>query len=292
MNKTLRAHFYVLIATFIVAGSFIASQNLSGIISSISLTLYRFLIAVIILAPIIFLNRKYRNKIPSTLFRASIISLFYSLYFVAMFKALESTTTLNTGTIFTLLPLMTAILCIFFLKQKLTLKQYFIYLVGIIGTCIVVFKGNFELFLNFSLNTGDWIFLAGTLSMGLYSVFIKLLHRKDDEILVLVFCTILTGCIWMFLFLAISNIPLQWSRIEGDLIINMLYLGIPSTLFTVYLFQQAGIDIGPKKVMAYSYLNPAAIAILLFLLNSINISIEVFIGIIISSFTTFLLIFT
>lgn len=291
MNKTLRAHFYVLLATFIVAGSFLASQKLSGIISPISLTLYRFVIAVIILAPLVFFNKNLREKIYSTFFRASIISFFYSLYFVAMFKALETTTTLNTGTLFTLMPLMTAVLCIFFLKQSITLKQLFIYIVGIIGTCIVVFKGSLELFLSFSLNSGDWIFLAGTLSMGLYSVFIKVLHKQDDKILVLVFCTILTGCIWMFAFLSILGIPLQWEKIEGNLILNMIYLAIPATLFTVYLYQQAGIDLGPKKVMAYTYLNPASVAILIYFLDGINISFKALIGIIISSVTTFLLIF-
>lgn len=291
MNKTLRAHFYVLLATFIVAGSFLASQKLSGVISPISLTLYRFVIAVVILVPIVFFNKKYKAKIFSTLFRASIISLFYSLYFVAMFKALETTTTLNTGTLFTLMPLMTAVLCVFFLKQNITLKQFFIYIVGIIGTCIVVFKGSLELFLNFSLNSGDWIFLAGTLSMGLYSVFVKVLHRQDDEILVLVFCTILTGCIWMFAFLNILDIPLQWQKIHGELLYNIFYLAIPSTLFTVYLFQQAGIDIGPKKVMAYTYLNPAAIAILIYIMYGVNISFEVLFGIVVSSITTILLIF-
>ncbi len=291
MTKTLRAHFYVLLATFIVAGSFMASAKLSGVIHPISLTLYRFVIALLVLAPIIFLKENYRKRVFSTLFRASFIGLFYSLFFLAMFKALESTTTLNTGTLFTLYPLITAILSIFLLKQKITLKQFFIYLVGMIGTCIVVFKGDFKLFLDFAFNDGDLIFLAGTVSLCLYTVFIKALHKKDDKVLVLVFCTILTACIWTFIFLNIFNIPLQWEKIQGNLFLNILYLAIPSTLFTVYLFQQAGIDIGPKKVSAYTYLNPAAVAILVYFFDEISISFKTFVGILISSITTFLLIF-
>lgn len=289
MTQTLKAHLLVLLATFLVAGSFISSAKLSGVIDSISLTLFRFFVASLFLALIIFFNKKYREKVFSTMPRAMIISLFYSLYFIGLFKALETTTALNTGTLFTLVPLLTAILCIFFLKQKLSLKQLFIYLVGIVGTCIVVFKADINLFLNFSLNQGDIIFLFAIVAMALYSITLKLLHKKDDELLVLVFCTLIGGCIWMFLTLKILDIPLEWGKIEGDLIFYMLYLIIGATLFTLYLYQQGSIAIGPKKLMAYVYLNPVAIAILLFIFENQLISGKVIVGIIISTITTFLL---
>jgi drug/metabolite transporter (DMT)-like permease len=287
--QTLKAHLLVLLATFLVAGSFIASAKLSGVIDSISLTLFRFFVASLFLSPIIFLNKKYRDKVLSAMPRAMVISLFYSLYFIGLFKALETTTALNTGTLFTLVPLLTAILCIFFLKQKLSLKQLFIYLVGIVGTCIVVFKADINLFLNFSLNQGDIIFLFAIVAMALYSITLKLLHKKDDELLVLVFCTLIGGCLWMFLTLQILDIPLEWGKIEGDLVFYMLYLIIGATLFTLYLYQQGSIAIGPKKLMAYVYLNPVAIALLMFILENQVILGNVIVGIIISTITTILL---
>lgn len=218
MFQILKAHLFVLLATFLVAGSFIVSGKLSGVINPISLTLFRFFAATLIFAPIIFLNKKFRNKIVSTMPRAMIMSLFYSLYFIGLFKALETTTALNTGTLFTLVPLITAILCIFFLKEKMSLYQLIVYFIGIIGTSIVVFKGNINLLLNFSLNHGDIIFLFAIVSMTLYSIFTKYFHRKDDELVVLVFATLLGGCFWMFLVLQLFDIPLQWEKIQSDLI--------------------------------------------------------------------------
>ena len=289
MFQILKAHLFVLLATFLVAGSFIVSGKLSGVINPISLTLFRFFAATLIFAPIIFLNKKFRNKIVSTMPRAMIMSLFYSLYFIGLFKALETTTALNTGTLFTLVPLITAILCIFFLKEKMSLYQLIVYFIGIIGTSIVVFKGNIKLILNFSLNHGDIIFLFAIVSMTLYSIFTKYFHRKDDELVVLVFATLLGGCFWMFLVLQLFDIPLQWEKIQSDLIYYMLYLIIAATLMTVYLYQQASIIIGPKKVMAYVYLNPIAIAVLLFILENQVISQKVAFGIIVSTVVTILL---
>ena len=289
MFQILKAHLFVLLATFLVAGSFIVSGKLSGVINPISLTLFRFFIASLLFAPIIFLNKEFRNKIVSTMPRAMIMSFFYSLYFIGLFKALETTTALNTGTLFTLVPLITAILCIFFLKEKMSLYQLIVYFIGIIGTSIVVFKGNINLLLNFSLNHGDIIFLFAIVSMALYSIFTKYFHRKDDELLVLVFTTLLGGCFWMFLVLQLFDIPLQWEKIQSDLIYYMMYLIIAATLMTVYLYQQASIIIGPKKVMAYVYLNPIAIAVLLFILENQVISQKVAFGIIVSTVVTILL---
>ncbi|MGB5868230.1 MAG: DMT family transporter [Arcobacteraceae bacterium] len=287
--KTIQSHLLVLFATFLVAGSFIASQKISGIIDPISLTLYRFVFATLLLAPFIFFQKKYRIKVVSTFTRALTISLFYVLYFIGLFKALETTNALNTGTLFTIVPLITSVLAIFILKQKMNFKQLYTYLIGIVGTCIVIFKGDLELLLAFSLNQGDIIFLFATTSMAFYSISTKYFHKKDDELLVLVFMTLVGGCIWMFLALNILDIPLQWGKIEGVSFYYMLYLVIGATLMTVYLYQQASINLGPKKVMAYVYLNPVAIALLLFILEGVSISLIESIGIIISAFATYIL---
>ena len=59
--------------------------------------------------------------------------------------------------------------------------------------------------------------------------------------------------------------------------------------FKRWVYQQASIIIGPKKVMAYVYLNPIAIAVLLFILENQVISQKVAFGIIVSTVVTILL---
>lgn len=289
MIQILKAHLFVLLATFLVAGSFIVSSKLSGVIDSISLTLFRFFMASLFLAPIIFLKKEFRAKILYTIPRSMIISLFYSLYFIGLFKALETTTALNIGTLFTLVPLLTALFSIFFLKDKMNLNQLFIYFIGIIGTCIVIFKADINLFLNFSLNYGDMIFLIAIICMSLYSITLKLLHKKDDILLVTVFGTLIGGCFWMFLALEILDIPMQWEKLNQDFIFYMFYLVIAATLMTTYLYQQAAIIIKPKKVMAYIYLNPAIVVILMYIFEEKVITFWILFGILISTFATIVL---
>lgn len=286
--SNLQAHLYVLLATFLVAGSFIASQPLANAINPFSLTLFRFLFSLLLLAPFILVQKVLREKIMTTMPRAMVISFFYSLYFMALFESLKSTTVLNVGTLYTLVPLMTAILAFLVFKEKISFNKFLVYIIGLIGTLWVVFKANIELLLNFSLNSGDYIFIVGALSMCCYSISLKYFYRQDN-IFVLVFCTLLGGCIWLTIGILLLNQPLHWELIRGDLLYNMMYLIIGTTIMTLYLYQKTTVILGPTKVMSYIYLNPIAVAILLYILNDKDIEFIVFIGIIISTLATIIL---
>ncbi|WP_419767206.1 DMT family transporter [Arcobacter sp.] len=289
MSKTLYAHILILFATFISGGSFIVSQKLSGVINPISINLLRFLIATVTLLPFIFLKKEYRIKLISTFKRAFIISFFYTSFLIGMFISLEYTTALNTGAIFTLVPLITAILSMIFFKQKIPKKQYLVYLFGIIGTCIVIFKASLQLFLSLTLNKGDIFFFISILFISMYSICAKYFYEKDDKLVVLVFMTLVGGCIWMSIALIIFNIPLQWNRINTNDFVSLGYISIPATLVTAYLYQKCTVILGPKKIMAYTYLTPASIAILMFVVSSQVLTYWVIIGILISTFSTVML---
>jgi len=272
----------------LVAGSFLASEKLAGIINPFSLTLLRFTGAFVLLTPVVIYKKRWRNKILTTLPRAMIISFFYAAFFIGLFESLNTTTALNTGTLFTLTPLITALLAAILLRDKMSSRQLIVYLLGALGAIWIIFDGQIEQFLLLSLNKGDLIFLLAVLSMCCYSISMKLLY-KDDEMIVLVFCTLLGGSFWMVLALLYTGQPLQWNLIQGDSALNMAYLIIGATLITVYLYQKTTVVLGPSRVNAYIYLNPALVAILLFVIDGESIPMAVVPGFIISSIATVIL---
>jgi len=145
------------------------------------------------------------------------------------------------------------------------------------------------LFLSLSLNKGDLIFLFSIILMALYFISSKYFYKKDDELLVVVFMTFVGGCIWMSIALALFDIPLQWEKIDAKNFLNVAYLSIAATLFTVFLYQSANVTLGPKKVMSYVYLNPAAIGIIVFFIDSITMNYYMIIGVLISALATVIL---
>ena len=289
MSENLKAHTLVFIVTILIAFSFIVSGKLSGLIDPISLTLLRFVFAFIVLLPFILLIKVYREKIKQSFFKGLKISLFYSLYFILLFKSLETTSALNTATLFTLVPLVTAVFANFVFHNKLNFLKLFIYIIGMIGTIIVIFNGSMSAIISLSFNKCDIVFLIAVLSMAIYSISAKYFYEKDDNALVITLTTLFGGIIWMSLALLIFDIPLEWTKIQGENLWYMLYLSIGATLMTVFLCQKATVTIGPNNVMAYVYFNPAIVAFIMYIFEGQSINIVVSIGILISFFATLFL---
>lgn len=220
--------------------------------------------------------------------RSLIISMFYSGYFICLFESLNFTSALNTGTLFTLVPFLTALFSVFVLKSSISFKQLVVYLLAAAGTVWVIFNGDIDALLSFSLNKGDLLFMVGVFGMCGYSIAMKLLYRNDDMI-ILVFCTLLGGALWMAFTLLFLNIPLQWDLLKGDAILYICYLALIATLGTSFLHQKTTVILGPSRVMAYIYLNPVCVVLLGFATNGESILLRVVPGIILSTAATIVL---
>ncbi|KGJ95854.1 DMT family transporter [Thalassotalea sp. ND16A] len=286
--KNLRYHFLALLVTLLVAGSFLSSAKLSAVINPFSLTLLRFVIAAAVLLPLVLLKKQYRTGIRKALPRGLVMSLFFSVFFICMFAALKATTALNTGTLYTLVPFMTAILSLIAFKEKIANKMLFIYLLGIAGTSWVIFAGDINALLAFSLNQGDAIFIAGCVSMVCFSISMKLLYR-GDEMVVVVFCTLLGGAFWMLLALVLFKQPTQWHLLNTSLQFHMGYLALFATLASTFIIQKITLVLGPKKVMAYIYLSPVFVAFLMWIIEGQSIPTVVYPGMLLSIAATVIL---
>lgn len=286
--KNLRYHLLSLLVTILVAGSFISSAKLSGVINPFFLTLLRFGIAALVLLPFVLSKKQNRKAISKALPRSLMMSLFFSIFFICMFEALKTTTALNTGTLYTLVPFMTAVFSILVFKEKMTKNMFLIYLLGIAGTCWVIFRGDLNALFAFSLNCGDVLFLLGCVSMVCVSISMKLLYQ-GDEMVVVVFCTLLGGAFWMLLALFVFEQPLQWHLLDESLMYHMAYLALFATLASTFIIQKTTVILGPVRVMAYIYLSPVFVALLTMLIEEKALSIAVYPGMFLSIAATIIL---
>ena len=281
-------HFLVFLATFLIAGSFIASKELTRISDPLSLTFLRFMMASIIVLPFAIMQKNSIQNIIKTMPRALVIGFFYALFFVSFFEALKYTSSLNTGALFTLTPFITAILSIFIFKNKISTKYLLAYIFGIIGTCWVIFEGNIKLLQSFTIGKGELIFIISILAMSCYSISMKLLYKKD-QMIILVSSILISGSIWMLVAMIFTKQTLELQSLQGSSLFYMLYLVIGATLLTVYLYQRTTIELGPRKVISYSYLIPSLVAIISLLFYGKNIQAEIIPGILISAIATIII---
>lgn len=267
MSKTLWAHGSMILASLLVATSFPVVASISGRLDSSILTFFRFTLAATLFFPIVL------YKHPTELFRGPRVLARYALlslplvgFFVAMFEALRTSNPVNTGALFTFAPAFTTLLSLFFLKESLPKARTLALLLAMLGTLWVIFEGRLERLLSVELVIGDAHFLAGTFSLAIYGVLVKGIH-SGEPMAVVTFWTLATGALWLAAFTAMDLIELDHNAVSLDLAGAIAYLACFTTLVTFALTQSAIVVLGPTRAMAYNYLNPTLVLLLVWILN-------------------------
>lgn len=254
-------HAMMLLTAGLVSTSFTVGKAIAAGMDPAVLTLSRFMIAALLFLP--FIRYQYGLQLPNkrTLFRYSIISFALTGFFWLMFLSLRSTTALNTGVIFTLVPGISGIYSAIMLRERLGKYRIMAMFPATIGAIWVLFHGSLKRLLAFDLNSGDLIFFCGCLLMAFYTPLVKLLHR-DEPMAVMTFWILVTGSGWLLLFSGYRLAVIPWTDISLQVWAGIIYLAVFCTIITFFLSQLATLYLGPTRVMAYSYLYPPFILIL------------------------------
>jgi drug/metabolite transporter (DMT)-like permease len=251
----------MLLAAGLVSTSFTVGKAITAGMDPAILTLIRFMVAALLFLP--FIRYQYGLQLPAkkTLLRYSIISFALTGFFWLMFLSLRSTTALNTGVIFTLVPGISSIYSAILLRERLGRYRIMAMIPATIGAIWVLFQGSLERLLAFDLNSGDLIFLCGCLLMAFYTPLVKLLHR-GESMAVMTFWILVTGSGWLLLFSGYRLPAVPWGDINMQVWAGIFYLAVFCTIITFFLSQLATLYLGPTRVMAYSYLYPPFILVL------------------------------
>ena len=253
-----RAHGLMIVATVLIATSFPVGASITHGLDAEVLTLLRFALAALIFAPIV----AWRYGLPwpgwRGLLRYSLISACMVGFFWGMFAALRHTSVLNTATIYTLTPAITAAVSAVLLSERLGRAARIALPVGMVGAVWVIFRGDVETLLALDLGRGDAIFLAACAAFGCYMPLLKLLHRGEPMARV-TFWILVTGASWLLLISAGRLGSINWTAVPMSVYVGVGYLTIFTTLITFFIFQRSVTVLGPTRVISYTYLNPALV---------------------------------
>ena len=280
MSK-LKAHGLILLATFFIAGSFLASKFIANDASPVVLTFLRFLLAALLLSPWVLSKAKLRRQIVGVLPRSSVIGFFYAGFFTLQFLALQSSAPLNISALYTLTPLVTGILAIFFFKDRMGLSRLITYGLGAVGTVLVIFDGNLERISQFSMLAGDYLFFIAVACIAMYNICLRKFYRQDS-VLALTFCNLSCGAIWMALALVVMDIPIAGIHFTAQGWLSMVYLSVCATLGSSYLYQKGSVTLSSSAMSSYIYLSPGLVALLSLLAYNDAIEPLVWLGIALS----------
>ncbi len=253
-------HLLMVICATLVSTSFTVGAAITAELDPAVLTLIRFIIASSLFGPWVYF--RYGLGFTWSLFwRSSLISGCLVVFFCCMFLSLRYTSALNTSVIFALVPSISALYALLFLRERLQKGQLLALVFGMIGVVWVIFRGEPALLLATNWNRGDLIFLGGCFAMGLYTPLVKLLHR-GEPMAILTFWVLLSGSLWLLFFTGNKLVLLDWAAVPLFAWAGVVYLAVFTTIITFFLTQYSVAYLGPTQVMAYSYLYPGLVLVI------------------------------
>ena len=254
-------HALMLLTAALVSTSFTVSKAITDAMDPAVLTLLRFSIAVLLFLP--YIQWKHGLHLPAKerLFGYACISFALTGFFWLMFLSMRTTTALNTGVIFTLVPGISGLYSAILLKERLGRHRLMAMLPATLGAIWVLFRGSLSELLAFNLNPGDLLFFSSCLLMAFYTPLVKFFHREEPMSL-MTFWVLVTGIGWLLLFCGYQLPSVPWASVSLKVWGGILYLAVFSTIITFFLSQLCTLFLGPTRVMAYSYLYPPFIVLL------------------------------
>src|SRR5688572_4026079 len=258
MSSRLTAFLLLAAANLFWAGNWVAGRALRETFDPPTLNFWRWLIAVLVLAP--FALPALRGQGP-TLRRHAGLLLFLAFSGVALFQSLvylglRSTTAVNAVLINSSIPLF-MLLCSWVIEREHAApRQIAGMLVSLAGILIILSRGSPGALLELEVHAGDaWILLAMPV-WGIYSVLLK---RRPAELggLPFLFVISLAGVVMLlpFTFLAAAQRPLEFPSAHEAL--GVLYMGLMASVVAFICWNRGVAAVGANAAGFTVHLLPA-----------------------------------
>ena len=257
--KSLSGLFLIVLAAVIGAGSTPFSKFALREMSPLSFTLVRFIIASIIILPILFLQKiKFKFSEIKILVLVSALSTANTM--LSIFGT-QRTTANIVQMLYTAVPLVTALFAYWILKDKLGKTKLLGVLIGFIGVVILVLLPVIEQHSMFAGDlTGNLIIIIAILSFSLYVVLSKSLHKNWSPFLLMSFYVLTTTAVQLLL-LPITKQYVNLAALSTNTWIAILYTSVIGTVGYYVVYQYAIKDVGPVAASTILYLQPAFTAV-------------------------------
>lgn len=259
----------MLVTSLLWGGNFVVAKTLVAHASPMTLTLVRWLIAVIVLLPLVWWKEK--RLVPA---KAALVPLLLmgitgvALFNIFQFLALERTTSTNAGLISTMNTMSIALFSFAFLKEKINGLQLVAMVLSFIGVFLVLSKGDWQLLWHFQLNTGDLWMVAAVCVWGLYSVCSKWAMQTTSPLM----ATLYAGLFGVLILVPFTIKDFTFTEIDSTFILSLLYTGVISTVVCMVFWNIGVQQLGATTSGIFLNFNPIFTALLAFLFIGEQIS--------------------
>jgi drug/metabolite transporter (DMT)-like permease len=270
----------LILANMIWGGNFVIGRIGVDYYPPLLFSLFRWLIAFLLLTPFMVKPLKKDWKI---LWQHKAVLLLLAVTGVAgyntiIYFALQFTTSINASVVNSTTPLFIAIFAIFILKEKLSFHQIAGIILSVLGISFIISRGSIDAFLSWSINAGDLFVLTAVLLWAMYSV----IGKKYSGVLPGPSTFYVTSFLGILILAPLSLIEYRLSGVEPAFSIFsigiLLYVGFLASIVAFLSWNYGVSIIGASKAGVFLNLLPVFATIFAVLFTSESLYLYQIIG--------------
>lgn len=252
------AYFIAALPPLFWAGNFLLARMYRGDIPPLQMSFWRWVIAMVILlamtGPAVRANSALIRKELPMLALLGLLGVTAFSSFV--YTALHYTTVINGSLVNSMLPVVTFILALLILGDRISLRQGLGVVLAMLGAVVIITSGNLGQVLNLGFNRGDLLVFCGTSCWALYTVLLK---WRPTQLPPMVFLavTVSLGVLFHIPFLiweivAVGTFTPTWDRLAV-----LVYFAVFASILAYVCWGRAVAAIGPGRTGTFMYMLPA-----------------------------------
>lgn len=248
-----------LIAVFIWSLNIAVTRYVADYISPVSISFYRWLVAFVVLTPVMLPKVWQQRQLVALHWRQfAILSAFGMLLYQGLaYSAAHYTTATNMGIINAFIPIFTIFVSIIILKEVPNRFAVMGSLVSFLGLLYVIAQGQLQALLYLGGHWGDLLMIIAVFFYAFYGVFLKKWQLKVP-LMISLYVQIGFSLIYhlpFVLWVGIDRLDMQNSA-------SVLYAGLFASLIAPWVWMLAVQRLGPNRTSIFMNLMPIFTAIL------------------------------
>lgn len=257
MKNETKMTLLMLMATVFWAGAFITGKMGVYALSPLVLTFLRMFFAAIIIFPIMVFTEKDNWRIEVSSVKYAVLTAVVGMigYHMFFFYALRYTDASKASMINAINPLLTALLAVIFLGERLTSRKIFFILTAFAGVVLTLSNWNLQRIISFDLNLGDLLMLCGAMMWATYGIIVKRIMPFFTPLKLTTY-TFMFSAIMLFPFTAKELISLDYVQIGWMPFLAVLYMAIFPSVIGYTIQQMAIKELGAGKTALFINLVP------------------------------------
>lgn len=258
-------------------GTFIAGRIVTADLSPALSALLRFGFAVILLVLILL---KRTGGFPHLSAQQHILAILmgltgvfaYNLFFFAALSRIEAG---RTALFVSLSPILTILVMRIFFQEKLGRINYLGVCLALLGTLIVVSKGEFFAAFTQSFGAGEMMMCGAVLSWVIYTICFK---QTSAPALTMTTYSVLWGTFFLFIILVPEFMQLSIVHISLHSWLSIIFLGVFGTVLAFIWYAEAIHQIGASRTIIFNNLVPVFAVLLAFLILNEPVTWSMLVG--------------